>query len=586
MAGHLQRAESEVSGLVKIFNMASAFMSRGEPVEWNVIRRSILRTRPPYAASLNALIAFAAARSGGPGATFMTYLHKIHGLFVPASKRTSLPMSLYSALADFPHHHLALAFWQAAYTCPEDKVRGGMCLWISGAEVSALVSKSKSAADLEKIAEADRALVHLRQEVVSAGLPSILSHNGLLRVFGKTDVAMARYVLHRQAASKEKHYAVQEVVAFFQSELRNIYPDVSITPFASALPQGARSSAAKLDEKALVPLQEKASVPLHLHRLTADGELIDGHALLRRAGLDLGAVVREPGGSSIYRIAGVEAAQGDVEAKVLLEGLGDNKNSRSTWPVDAFLKAWVPASERDVHEKHPAWPASSVHASAEFQALRVKASVLSSLGALSELVRHRCCVEERISIYVKPTRKVVAEAHLPAGSLVLLPETLSMKLAPREHPLTLGYSADGALEVKMTKTVAGTARDDPLSSQAAFLTPATADKALAAFWFVGTTPEASAANLSWAWYGVQDLAGVEFEEGFPPQLPPPKRVRTTGKTAPDLHDGVIEQVISFPVLVNSQPIEKGTELLCFRPAQAKVRKAAAPITVTALVGKP
>ena len=91
--------------LIRLHSMSSAFQLRtGSSPPWAEIKRRILRTRPPCADKLDAVITFLASRSGGAKGEFLQQLSVFHRNFVEDSIRGGVPGKLYFALADFCYH--------------------------------------------------------------------------------------------------------------------------------------------------------------------------------------------------------------------------------------------------------------------------------------------------------------------------------------------------------------------------------------------------------------------------------------------------------------------------------------------------
>jgi hypothetical protein len=65
VSGHVQRKEHEIAGLVKMHKMWATSQSGGHVADWTRIKRTVLRTKPPYAEDLDDLIAFLSTKSGG-----------------------------------------------------------------------------------------------------------------------------------------------------------------------------------------------------------------------------------------------------------------------------------------------------------------------------------------------------------------------------------------------------------------------------------------------------------------------------------------------------------------------------------------
>ena len=151
----LNRKESEMQIILRLHSMSSAFeLKTGGSPPWAEIKRSILRTRPPCADKLDAMIAFVAARSGGACGIFLQKLSVFHRNFVENSIRGGVPGALYNALADFQHHYLALSILKTAWTCPRADIDNLQCTWVTAAEVGALrTSKDANVASRASMAE-------------------------------------------------------------------------------------------------------------------------------------------------------------------------------------------------------------------------------------------------------------------------------------------------------------------------------------------------------------------------------------------------------------------------------------------------
>ena len=134
----LNRKESEMQTMLRLHLMSVQQRDDVSGVPWASIKRSIARTRPPCVDKLGSMICFVIARSGGKASQHLNYLAVFHRNSVDASVRGGLPAAMYDSLAAFPHHHLALALLQAAWTCPAHYVKNLECAWVSAAEVSSL----------------------------------------------------------------------------------------------------------------------------------------------------------------------------------------------------------------------------------------------------------------------------------------------------------------------------------------------------------------------------------------------------------------------------------------------------------------
>ena len=137
-------------------------------INWPAIKKSVLRSRPPYGEILNDMIAFLIARSGGVDGKYLKFLQAFSRACVP-SKMSALPGAVYSALADFPHQFLASAMVEAAFNCPANFVSSsGTCTWLSAGEVASL-GKTKDEKVKQKLRDAEAMLIAARS--FAAGRP-------------------------------------------------------------------------------------------------------------------------------------------------------------------------------------------------------------------------------------------------------------------------------------------------------------------------------------------------------------------------------------------------------------------------------
>ena len=116
---NVTRRENEMSGLLQLHqlsvssSMASSPDASGpsascsSPVDWNAIKKHVLKTTPPFAPKVDNMVAFVIARSGGQEGLFLKHLPIFFRNFVNPSKQGDIPASVYTALAEFPHHYLA-----------------------------------------------------------------------------------------------------------------------------------------------------------------------------------------------------------------------------------------------------------------------------------------------------------------------------------------------------------------------------------------------------------------------------------------------------------------------------------------------
>ena len=312
VTGHVARQANEMQGLVQLHSMSAAMQAQGCIIDWPRIRRAVLRARPPFGDSVDSMIAFIATRSGGTDGAFLKYLAACYRQYVNPSVRKCLPPAMYSALADFPLHYVALAIWQAAYTCPLDSVRQGVCGWITTQEVVGLARAFKG--EKKQMLElSEQVLSQARTELPKTGFKDdIVSSNLLVGLFTKLDANMARYVLSKQNSSKRVFETAPAIGLNFAREYLALFPSADISVYRGLWDEASTAEGASTAEE-VVKQGEGASGPsIELYKVGVAGKTESVRAKLRNKGFDIGTVV-------------VETAK--------LEALGP---STTCWRVDAI----------------------------------------------------------------------------------------------------------------------------------------------------------------------------------------------------------------------------------------------------------
>jgi len=310
-----------------------------------------------------------------------------------------------------------------------------------------------------------------------------------------------------------------------------------------------------------------------IHKISEAGQLLTGLALLRQKGFDIGSIVSSAGGPGHFRVNDVDDVKG-----VSLQGLGDVKAETPVVAVSAFLSDWSHARVADVVEHFAGWKEHRVFSAASAKLLGCKASVLKGLISCSSLVQSSHPVVGKIDIFLKPVRKVVSTVDAPSGSIMLSPDTLSIKVEDKaSSDITCGYNADGVLEVRVIDVI-GEREFDPFPLNAFVLSSAVSPTAMSPFWFVTSSSDQEAVNMKFGWHTVQSLEGTDWAGDVELSGPAKKRLRK-GDVA---GEAVLERRVLVPCLVNSKAISVGDELVCYRPAAAPRPKKATAISVTQL----
>ena len=73
--------------MLKMQSMAANFQSDGKTIDRLKIKRAVLRSRPPYAAIVDSLLAFTSSHGGGVSGQFMKDYASFYSAFVRSSAK-------------------------------------------------------------------------------------------------------------------------------------------------------------------------------------------------------------------------------------------------------------------------------------------------------------------------------------------------------------------------------------------------------------------------------------------------------------------------------------------------------------------
>jgi hypothetical protein len=581
MAGHVQRAENELGGLLKIHALSASMQRSGRGIDWSVVRRSVLRSRPPYAHYIEALEAFVISKAGGTDGKYLTHWAKsFYVQCVTPSLRSALPGPLYFALSELPHPFLSWAIWATAYTCPKDAVKNKVCTWITAVEVLGLV-RNKSPDFQSKVLEAEEALRDARLRAFDAGLPHTEWPGQVVLVFARLDAMISRWILNKQDGSKTPIRSVAEALWEFSVELRAAAPGLKHEALPWTAPVRTEESKAAASS---------GPAPVQLYDIDEKGQSRDAVPLLRTLGMDIGGVVSR--GSEHYRITAASPAGSDPS--ITLQGLGEVSEAKLEVTLEDFKQTFKIASERDVVEKNPLWPAASVASHEDFAVIRARGLVWSALAALAEIGRKEAGdVGTLLNVFSRPVKKVATTCQVRAGAIFLPPLSLVLKVQPRTGPAVEGFDENGLVEVQLRKRC-GTVLQDMLPKLQFMLSPALDKKGFWPLWTLQTTAEKKDANLSWQLVDIPSLFSWEYQGSVPLQPPasvPTVRQSRKGKAPKSVASGssaaaasegseaemtsdalMSDFVVSFPCLVNPSGLKAHTDLVAFKPAPTVARK--------------
>ena len=548
VAGNVHRGENEVQGLCAMQKMAAAFMRRSEDVDWAVIKRAILRSKPPFASRLDDLIRFVCGRSGGVDGLSLAYMASFHRLSVDPAVRAGLPAGVYGQLADMKEHFVAMAIWCAAYTCPPDFVKHGLCSWVTVGDVAAVLKCAH-------LAEAETSLREARLRLKPAGIEKpVESCNELVACLGRLDVLTARFLMRKQDRSAEVFDGVAAVGHRFLEALAKAFPSADLTVFDDLWPHA--EAAAAVPTK--VAAEARGSMPLYT--ISGAGERVGLLAKLRAKGLDRGSVVSADG-LSAWQIIDVTEASHDA----LLESVSGSSAgvTQKRVAAEALLKDWVPFDAGTVVENHPQWPGESLMVSGAARSVKSRAAIVNALSWLAAEMSRTRPQGHVVSVRVRPSRSVWTASAAAAGAVVLVPETLNIKAT--------SLAADppaGGLEVTL---------DPPDDSGRYWLLPSADKDHCVPCWFVRGSADFAEVNLVAEAFKVTMLLAQDYDgvRDLPAGRP---ACRKRGKQAADAdrHEVV---VVSIPCLVSSCALPAGVELRTYVAAPAKRAREAAAITL-------
>ena len=585
----LNRMESENQVLMKLHKLAAAH-SQGD-VPWALIKRQVMRTRPQCAEKLDAMITFVIARSGGRSAEHLLYLSVFFRTLVKASKRTGVADKLYSALADFPHHWLAIALYETAWTCPDAFIQHGECVFVGGAEVMELAkllcahsADPQSAAPRAVVVKACCDFLELARSLAKEFLPVTWDKltNKQVAALARLDTLVGRFVLNKQA--HDDHFEslsaigedfVKRFIAAVPGARRDAFKDLGL--FDDDQRAGIETKTAA-PSKSHHPTNKSTSAPssaadLRLYELDAQGNSVSGVARLREKGFDKGSLVTlleppaEYAQTDVFKVVG-------IDNKVHL-CLCDDATRVFEFTVDLFIDTASNAAgaliDREVF--HPAWPNKRImYLPAVAQAF-ARARVWSALETLSTVYADRA--PELVDILVKPKKEIRSKGSIAPGELVLVPEATGMKLLRGAEAIEEA-SKQNAVEVLIPSPPKG------FTGDRIFLTGANVDAACAPFWSVDCTERIDEVNLEPVHMRIQCVSGgdaVDEQHAGEPAVRQAEMHETLGALTDE--DANISNCVIIPVLVNSQAVDPGEPLRTMKVDTAKKRK----VTATIGIGK-
>ena len=218
-----------------------------------------------------------------------------------------------------------------------------------------------------------------------------------------------------------------------------------------------------------------------------EGISLDGVAMLRQKGYDVGDIVARKGSDVLFKVRDVK--MGDKEFEVHLDHTSDS-NVVQRAPLGSFVGCFRKGKESEGVAKHPGWPANRPHA------MHIaKCQIASALAFCST---HDTNVDI-IEVFSKPTRTVKVLAHVAKGSLVMVPESLKISHVVDPAPVPHGAQVIGLGLVC-----------ELLADTVFFVTPCFTDDFVCSTWAVKTTTDQAKANMAWESADVTQVSVAEW----------------------------------------------------------------------------
>ena len=400
---NLQRNESEVQVMLKMWTAADKHrqLEPTEPVPWDNILKSVLRTKPACSQYASVLMNF--IKHYGQ---FATDFSKFHSRYCP-NERIVLG-NFYEGLdavtikdPDTKKIHPAVFFrWatlKTQYLCPEAKVVSRECKFLSRSDVESIGRKSpKDVINAEGVLSTARVLLvpltALGEEVRS-------------RLLAKLDTSVIRVLFDKQQLSKQKFKTVYAAGLDFFSELCDACKACGCDPLpANPWETMVVKSNSSEDTPASVGFGDG------VQSFTEAGALIpiDTEKWLKSCGFEVGSEV---------------ADRSDKNVKYSIVSIGAIVNLTSTEADDVeveakeFLNKWKLFGE----ENYPFGTQNHAPTNQSFIINSLKSTICMALGVTATVY-----AKPEVRLQSKPSKRVFATTSYKSGGCVLLPDTTSI----------------------------------------------------------------------------------------------------------------------------------------------------------------
>ena len=517
----LNRQEHELELLAKMYRMASETEKQQGQVDWGVIMKACLRTKPECGEYLPSIAKFIQAFGGGNGAPFVGDLIRFHRRHVSGQRSIGGMFWEYIASASFankfeklstPGLLLRYAFLKCQYRSPSEKVINRCCAFVSKGDIENLIKK-----DI-KLAVAAELILGRCRELVRPAEPSIAKHglqDVLTKQLGLLDVLMARFVLNKQHVSSIKFEKIESIGCHFVEQMNESMPSGTelLNPW-ELFHTGKKSSP---DEAYASTTNMRAFDSL------GNAVPVDPLPLLKSKGFHIGGTVMPKG-----------AKPQDFETSLcFIESIDDDavclsgSEAPATLSVQTLMQKWSPYNEEwyDLPQNHPGFDLAAAKGLAQFAIWKLAKQV-------------------QVRVQYKPFRRVLAATDFEAGSLQLVPASMSVQVVTNGQPPASGY------EFTISTIPSSVARF--FFMPATFSTEVDKHAMNSPIWAVNTTEDEPNSNM--------ERFDIEVKISI---------IADDKKKRGDASNGVVVVVTG---LRNCFDIKKGAELLLYKAAPAKKLK--------------
>ena len=540
----IARTEDEMEILLRLHHLASK-TAEGQAVPWQDVKQEVMRSRPRCHEKLDAMISFLIARSGGAGGEHLKAMCAFHRVCVEPTYRDGIGATVYESLADFPHHALASALFECAWTCPKAFVKDKQCTMVAGGDVSAMV-KNTEESHVKRMKAANALCIAFRSVIRPhrQGPPSSWP-NDIQTLLGNVDTHVGRYMLNKQLA-KHDFKSLVDIAKVFVKGFCELVPEAvdsaAVNDLVNQIGEGvglgdaspgSTTGKAKAKSKGNAKAKAKSSATasgtssqepyLPMYELDDDGGLVSTIGKLRADGWDIGAKLTlgsPPEGfarSDVYAIA-------DAKSAVVLHLVSDRSRSTSL-DAKSFLQHAQRISDAPACFDFEWASHRVVHSNGAIEAFQ-KANVLYAIQVLCQGTGKD--LEQSIAIQTAPGRRVLAKCDIDTGGIVLVPECAKCFLLAGQQAIDEAnkltsvevfyepkVNADPTPKIAMSEDPAATGTTGAAAAAATqaieaegeamrhFITPGTSGEYVSPFWLIGESEDEAKSNMARIMYRVQ-----------------------------------------------------------------------------------